>query len=137
MNDRNFKKELLYFSYIDMEEGRDTESIDYESLITIIQELHQRIEKLERWKSRVQKAGAEVSAKMKDVHERNKQLVDKSKEILTKTEELTAKRRDSDERLDKLQDKIQQHIERDDRLKDKIQDYKDELKRQYRNSLGL
>jgi hypothetical protein len=60
MNDRNFKKELLYSSYIDMEEGRDTESIDYESLTGIITELHNRIEKLEKWQNRAQSSAKSV-----------------------------------------------------------------------------
>ena len=55
MTGRNFKKELLYSSYIDMEDGNDTETIDYECLIGIITELHQRIEKLEGWKEGLQK----------------------------------------------------------------------------------
>ena len=48
MTDRNFTKELLYSYYADMEGGDDVESIDYRSLIHIITELHNRIEKLER-----------------------------------------------------------------------------------------
>jgi hypothetical protein len=44
---RNFKKELCYFTYTDMEEGGTTEKIDYESLIGIITELCDRIEQLE------------------------------------------------------------------------------------------
>ena len=48
MTERNFEKELLYSRYIDMENGDDVESIDYRSLIHIITELHNRIEKLER-----------------------------------------------------------------------------------------
>ena len=46
MTDRNFKRELLYTNYIDMENG-DVESIDYCSLIHILTELMSRIEKLE------------------------------------------------------------------------------------------
>jgi hypothetical protein len=46
--ERNFTKELLYSYYADMEGGDDVESIDYRSLIHIITELHNRIEKLER-----------------------------------------------------------------------------------------
>jgi len=99
-NERNFKKELLYSSYIDMEEGRDMESIDYECLIGIITELHNRIEKLEKWKSRVQKVGKEVSAKMKDVD---------NTEIITQIEELTTKMNDANERNDELLDKIQDY----------------------------
>ena len=48
MTDRNFTQELLYSYYNDMEGGDDVESIDYRSLIYIITELHNRIEKLER-----------------------------------------------------------------------------------------
>jgi hypothetical protein len=47
MTSRNFTKELLYTYYADMENGDDIESIDYRSLIHIITELHNRIEKLE------------------------------------------------------------------------------------------
>jgi len=47
MTKRNFTKELLYTYYNDMEGGDDVESIDYRSLIHIITELHNRIEKLE------------------------------------------------------------------------------------------
>jgi hypothetical protein len=55
MTERNFTKELLYSYYNDMEGGDDVESIDYRSLIYIITELHNRIEKLEAWKADVQK----------------------------------------------------------------------------------
>jgi hypothetical protein len=48
MTERNFTKELLYSYYADLEGGDDVESIDYRSLIYIITELHNRIEKLER-----------------------------------------------------------------------------------------
>ena len=47
MTERNFEKELSYSRYIDMEEGNDAETIDYPSLIHIITELCDRIEKLE------------------------------------------------------------------------------------------
>jgi len=47
MGTRNFTKELLYTYYNDMEGGDDVESIDYRSLIHIITELCDRIEKLE------------------------------------------------------------------------------------------
>lgn len=46
--DRNFEKELCYSKYIDMENGDDTETIYYPSLISIITELCDRIEKLEK-----------------------------------------------------------------------------------------
>jgi uncharacterized protein (DUF1015 family) len=48
MTDRNLTQELLYTNYIDMENGDDTESIDYRSLIHIITELMSRVETLER-----------------------------------------------------------------------------------------
>jgi hypothetical protein len=48
MTERNFTKELLYSYYADMENGDDVESIDYRSLIHIITELYDRIEKLEK-----------------------------------------------------------------------------------------
>ena len=60
MTERNFKKELLYSSYVDMEYGNDTEKIDYDCLIGIIAELCDRIEKLEAWKSRVQKTARKI-----------------------------------------------------------------------------
>lgn len=47
MTERNIKKELCYYSYLDTEYGCDSESIDYDRLIAIIQELVTRIEKLE------------------------------------------------------------------------------------------
>ena len=50
MTDRNFTKELLYSYYTDMENGDDVESIDYRSLIHIITELCDRIEKLEEYR---------------------------------------------------------------------------------------
>ena len=48
MTERNFTKELLYSYYSDMDNGDDVESIDYRSLIHIITELYDRIEKLEK-----------------------------------------------------------------------------------------
>jgi hypothetical protein len=45
--ERDLKYELCYSNYIDMENGDDTESIDYRSLIHILTELMSRIEKLE------------------------------------------------------------------------------------------
>ena len=47
MTDRNFKKELSHSVYYDMENGNDTETIDYDCLISIITEMCDRIEKLE------------------------------------------------------------------------------------------
>ena len=46
--DRNLSKELLYSHDIDMNEGNDEETIDYRSLIHILTELMNRIEKLEK-----------------------------------------------------------------------------------------
>ena len=48
MTERNLTQELLYTNYIDMENGDDMESIDYRSLIHILTELMNRIEKLEK-----------------------------------------------------------------------------------------
>jgi hypothetical protein len=47
MGTRNFTKELYYHTYMDMENGNDIETICYPSLICIITELCDRIEKLE------------------------------------------------------------------------------------------
>jgi len=46
--ERNFKQELYYSYYEDMEDGRTTETIDYAALIGIIAELCDRIEALEK-----------------------------------------------------------------------------------------
>ena len=48
MTERNLTQELLYTNYIDMENGDDVESIDYRSLIHILTELMNMIEKLEK-----------------------------------------------------------------------------------------
>ena len=48
MTERNFKKELSHSVYYDMENGHDNETISYSSLIRIITELCDRIEKLEK-----------------------------------------------------------------------------------------
>jgi len=48
MTERNFAKELCHHRYIDMEDGNDTETICYPSLIGIIAELCDRIEQLEK-----------------------------------------------------------------------------------------
>ena len=48
MTDRNFTRELCYSNYADMENGNDSETIDYRSLIHIIGELCGRIEQLEQ-----------------------------------------------------------------------------------------
>jgi hypothetical protein len=48
MTERNFEKELSHHRYIDMEDGNDIETICYPSLISIITELCDRIEQLEK-----------------------------------------------------------------------------------------
>ena len=48
MTERNFEKELSHSVYYDMNDGNDTETICYPSLISIITELCDRIEKLEQ-----------------------------------------------------------------------------------------
>ena len=48
MTERNFTRELCYSNYADMENGNDSETIDYRSLIHILTELMNRIEKLEQ-----------------------------------------------------------------------------------------
>ncbi len=56
MTNRNFEKELNYYIYNDPEYSEDIEHICYPSLICIITELCDRIEKLEEWKSKAQKS---------------------------------------------------------------------------------
>jgi hypothetical protein len=48
MTERNFEQELIHDYYYDMENGNDTETICYPSLIRIITELCDRIEQLEK-----------------------------------------------------------------------------------------
>ena len=60
MTERNFKKELFYSTYYDMENGNDSETIDYDCLIGIITELVDRIEKLENWQAKAQKSATIV-----------------------------------------------------------------------------
>ena len=60
MTERNFEKELYYHTSMDMENGNDIETICYPSLICIITELCDRIEKLESRKARVQKTAKEI-----------------------------------------------------------------------------
>jgi hypothetical protein len=45
---RNLEKELQYFTYTDMEGGNDTENIHYPALIGLLEELLDRVEKLEK-----------------------------------------------------------------------------------------
>ena len=47
MKERSLKSELGYHSYIDMEHGNDVEKIDYESLINLLNEVLDRLDKLE------------------------------------------------------------------------------------------
>jgi len=48
MTERNFERELHHYVYRDMENGDDVETIDYRSLANILEELCDRIEKLEK-----------------------------------------------------------------------------------------
>ena len=48
MTKRNFKQELFYSQYIDMENGQDTETIHNLALIELLQEMIERIEQLEK-----------------------------------------------------------------------------------------
>ena len=48
MTKRDLKKELCYYTYTDMEYGRDTENFDVPSLIGLLEELCDRIEQLEK-----------------------------------------------------------------------------------------
>ena len=48
MTKRNISKELNHSTFYDFENGNDTETICYPSLICILEELIDRIEQLER-----------------------------------------------------------------------------------------
>ena len=48
MTERHIETELCYFTYADYEEGNDVENIHYPSLIKILTELIDRVEKLEQ-----------------------------------------------------------------------------------------
>ena len=48
MTDRNLKQQLCYYTYADMENGDDIESIDYRALIGLLDDLYDKIETLER-----------------------------------------------------------------------------------------
>ena len=48
MNSNDMANQLLYSNYTDMEYGNDTETIDYRSLISVLTDLTNRIEALER-----------------------------------------------------------------------------------------
>jgi cell shape-determining protein MreC len=45
---RNLEKELQYFIYNDPEYGEDIENISYPALVSILQELLERVEQLEK-----------------------------------------------------------------------------------------
>jgi hypothetical protein len=47
MTARNISKELLYSSYMDMENGNDIDEIDYQCLFGLLEELIDRIDSLE------------------------------------------------------------------------------------------
>ena len=48
MTERNLKKELNHYVYNDPEYGEDIEHIDYDALISVLQELMERVEQLEK-----------------------------------------------------------------------------------------
>ena len=48
MNSNDMANQLLYSNYTDMEYGNDTETIDYRALISVLTDLTNRIEALER-----------------------------------------------------------------------------------------
>ncbi len=48
MTSRDLTKELQYFTYTDMEGGNDTANIHYPALFGLLEELLDRVEKLER-----------------------------------------------------------------------------------------
>jgi len=48
MTERDLKQQLQYSYYEDMEDGRTTETIDYDVLIEIIDDLYDKIETLQR-----------------------------------------------------------------------------------------
>ena len=47
MTERNLKQQLCYYTYADMEDGADIESIDYCALIGLLDDLYDKIEGLE------------------------------------------------------------------------------------------
>jgi hypothetical protein len=48
MTERNLKQQLCYYTYTDMEDGADIESIDYCALIGLLDDLYDKIETLQR-----------------------------------------------------------------------------------------
>jgi hypothetical protein len=47
MTKRNLKRELMYSVYVDMENGNDTETVDYERLINLLGEILDRLDSVE------------------------------------------------------------------------------------------
>lgn len=47
MNTKDMANQLLYSNYTDMEYGNDTETIDYQALISVLTDITNRIEALE------------------------------------------------------------------------------------------
>jgi gas vesicle protein len=73
MTERDFSKELYFSHSYDMENGNDMDTICYHSLINIITELVDRIEKLEqrldrndKWKSGLAKVAKEVNTNVQE-----------------------------------------------------------------------
>lgn len=60
MTDRNISKEIIYDYYPDYENGNDTETIDYPCLISLLTEIVDRLEKLEKWQQRAQASADRV-----------------------------------------------------------------------------
>lgn len=67
MTERNFVKELCYSRCVDMEDGNDTETICYHSLISIITELCDRIEQLEKDKDWLWDKVRELESQIEDL----------------------------------------------------------------------
>jgi hypothetical protein len=47
MTKRNLKRELMYSVYVDMENGNDTETVDHERLIDLLEEILDRLDGIE------------------------------------------------------------------------------------------
>ena len=60
MSKRNFKQELQYWTYNDPEYGEDIEHLDYCALISLLTEIVDRLEKLEKWQQRAQASADRV-----------------------------------------------------------------------------
>jgi len=48
MTDKEMANQICYWKYFDMEDGNDTESIDYCCLINVLSDMVNRIEQLEK-----------------------------------------------------------------------------------------